>query len=296
MRLATFGIGSNTDADPDEEEAPKKVAVSRPGDVWILGEHRIICGDSTDLATVEKLLDDDKPHLFCSDPPYGVSFERGKFVGRDKAAKGDKFEPIAGDDLRGEKLAELISEVIKVAFKERNGTFYCWSAPLYEGFSVFRGMMNAGVKIQSQIIWNKNPFVIGRADYHWKHEVCWYGFKGANHPWYGGRDKSTVWDIQKAQKMEGHPTQKPVECMKRPIENSSKPGDTIYDPFAGSGTTIIAAEMTQRKCLAIELSPNYVDVCVLRWEKFTARKAVLQGSRKTFAIIERERAKKKPGG
>ena len=112
----------------------------------------------------------------------------------------------------------------------------CGHPSLEEGYSIKHGIEAAGFKVQSQLVWRKTPFVIGRADYHWQHEICWYAFKGPNHPWYGGRDKGTVWDIPKAQKMDGgHPTQKPVECMKRPIENNSSPGQAVYDPFVGSG-------------------------------------------------------------
>jgi DNA modification methylase len=162
-----------------------------------------------------------------TDPPYGVGFERGKFVGRGKAAKGLKFAPIANDDLRGAALAEFIGSALD-AWAVEAGTAYLWSPSLEEGYSIKHGIEAAGFKVQSQLVWRKTPFVIGRADYHWQHEICWYAFKGPNHPWHGGRDKGTVWDIPKAQKMDGgHPTQKPVECMKRPIENNSSPGQSF---------------------------------------------------------------------
>jgi DNA modification methylase len=263
--------------DPDEAPEPPVVPVSKLGDVWLLGKHRLVCGDCTDAAVVAKALNGVKPHLMVTDPPYGVGFERGKFVGREKAARGTKFAPIAGDDLRGEYLTALISRSID-AWAEETGTVYMWSPSLEEGYSIKRGIEAAGFKVQSQVVWKKTPFVIGRADYHWQHETCWYGFKGKNHLWLGGRDKGTVWDIPKAQKMEGHPTQKPVECMKRPIENNSSPGQAVYDPFVGSGTTIIAAEMTGRPCHAIEISPAYIDVTVLRWQNFTGKAATLEST------------------
>jgi DNA modification methylase len=164
-----------------------------------------------------------------------------------------------------------------------------WSASLLEGYSLMEAIKLSGFKVQSQIIWKKTPFVIGRADYHWQHEVCWYGFKGLNHPWYGGRDKGTVWEIPKPQKMEHHPTAKPVECMRRPIENNSSPGQAVYEPFSGSGTTIIAAEMTGRSCHAIELSPAYVDVAVRRWQDFAGKQATLDGDGRTFDEIAAKR-------
>ena len=261
--------------DPDEAPDSPADPVSALGDVWLLGKHRLACGDCTDPLVVDKALGGVKPHLMVTDPPYGVGFERGKFVGREKAAKGLKFAPIANDDLRGAALAEFIRSALD-AWAVEAGTAYLWSPSLEEGYSIKHGIEAAGFKVQSQLVWRKTPFVIGRADYHWQHEICWYAFKGPNHPWHGGRDKGTVWDIPKAQKMDGgHPTQKPVECMKRPIENNSSPGQAVYDPFVGSGTTIIAAEMTGCACPSIEINPAYVDVSVIRWQNFTGKIATL---------------------
>jgi DNA modification methylase len=267
--------------DPDEAPEPPVEPVSKLGDVWLLGKHRLVCGDCTTVESVDKAMNGVNPYLMVTDPPYGVGFERGKFVGREKAARGTKFAPIVGDDLRGDALSGLIRGSIESAFVDRDGVFYLWSA-FHEGYSIYEGMIAAGVNVQSQLVWKKTPFVIGRADYHWQHETCWYGFKGKNHSWFGGRDKGTVWDIPKAQKMEGHPTQKPVECMKRPIENNSSPGQAVYDPFVGSGTTIIAAEMTGRACHAIEISPAYVDVAVTRWQNFSGQTATLELTGKPF--------------
>ena len=139
---------------------------------------------------------------------------------------------------------------------------------------------------RAQIIWSKSNFAIGRGDYHWQHECCWYAVrKGKTGRWNGDRTQSTVWEIAKPQRSEtGHSTQKPFECMKRPIENNSLAGELIYDPFAGSGTTIIAAEMTGRLCRAIELYPPYVDVAVLRWQNFTGQSAVLEKTGAPFPV------------
>lgn len=293
VRLATFGIGPT--APQDDENAPVQAPakpITRSGEMWSLGEHRIICGDATDEKIVAKVLSDDDPLLTVTDPPYGISFERGKFIPRTKSPKGAMFAPIEGDDLRGGDLRVLIAGALKAAFEGRDGVFYVWSAPLQEGFAVFEAMVDAGIKVQSQIMWKKTPFVLGRADYHWQHEVCWYGFKGANHQWYGGRDKSTFWDIPKPHTMENHPTQKPVECMKRAIENSSREGEAVYDPFVGSGTTLIACETLRRRCLAIDLNGAYVDVTVRRWQDLTGKQAVLQGTKKTFDQVEKERRRK----
>jgi DNA modification methylase len=275
--------------DPDEAPEPPAEPVSALGDIWLLGRHRLVCGDCTDTLVVDNALNGVKPHLMVTDPPYGVGFERGKFVGREKAAKGLKFAPIANDDLRGTALSEFIGSALQ-AWAVEAGTAYLWSPSLEEGYSIKHGIETAGFRVQSQLVWRKTPFVIGRADYHWQHEICWYAFKGANHPWFGGRDKGTVWDIPKAQKMDGgHPTQKPVECMKRPIENNSSPGQAVYDPFVGSGTTIIAAEITGRACHAIELHAPYVDVSVLRWQNFTGKTATLEATGETFAEVIADR-------
>jgi DNA modification methylase len=141
----------------------------------------------------------------------------------------------------------------------------------------------AGLHVRAHLIWNKNNIVIGRGDYHFRHEPCWYAVrKGKTGHWQGDRTQASVWDIDKPRKSEtGHSTQKPVECMKRPIENNSKPGDSVYDPFLGSGTTIIAAEMTGRACYAIEIDPVYVDVAIARWQNFTGKRAaILDGKRR----------------
>lgn len=152
---------------------------------------------------------------------------------------------------------------------------------------VANSLIGSGFDLRSSIIWAKQQFAIGRGDYHWQHEPCWYAVrKGKNGHWQGSRKETTIWDIDKPQKSEtGHSTQKPVECMQRPIENNSKVGDAIYEPFSGSGTTIIAGQITGRRVLAIELNPAYVDVAVMRWQQFAGQDAILEGGCQTFAQI-----------
>jgi DNA modification methylase len=214
--------------------------------------------------------------MIFTDPPYGVDFERGKFVGREKAAKGASLPKIANDDLKGSALGEFVADALRLGFEATvfGGACYVWAPSLREGFAILEAVSTAGFKVQSQIIWNKRPFVIGRNDYHWKHEVCWYGFKGTNHQWYGGRDQGTVWDIDKPHRMEDHPTQRPVELARRAIQNSSRPGEVVLDLFLGSGTTLIAAGIEGRRCFGLELEPRYCDVIVARWEQHTGQKAV----------------------
>lgn len=267
----------------DEVDEPEARVVSRRGDLWQLGAHRLLCGDSTLQADVERLLEGAKPHLMVTDPPYGVEYDaawrntRGLGGGDVDLAVGK----VLNDDRADWSAAWMLSPA-EVA--------YVWHAGLYAG-TVQDSLQFAGFVVRSQIVWAKNNFAIGRGDYHWRHEPCWYAVrKGATGHWNGDRKQSTLWEIDKPQKSEtGHSTQKPVECMRRPILNNSRRGDAIYEPFAGSGTTIIAAEGTQRRCYAMELSPQYVDLIVRRWQKFTRREAMLSDGR-PFAELERERA------
>ena len=259
--------------DPDEiPEAPEPTA--KLGDVWVLGRHRIVCGDSTDADTVAKCLDGVEPHLMVTDPPYGVNYDanwRNEAMRADGSAIGGRaVGKVENDDNAdwAEAWALFPGEVA-----------YVWHGGVAAG-QVADSLTSSGLDIRAQIIWAKNNIAIGRGHYHWQHEPCWYAVRkkqGATGHWQGDRKQSTVWNIDKPVKSEtGHSTQKPVECMKRPIENNSSPGQAVYEPFSGSGTTIIAAEMTGRCCYAIELSPEYVDIAVTRWENFTGEKAVLQ--------------------
>lgn len=167
---------------------------------------------------------------------------------------------------------------------------YVWHAGLFAGV-VGESLQAAGFRLRSQIVWDKGQLVLSRGDYHWQHEPCWYAVReGKKGHWAGDRKQVTVWQIEKPRKSEtGHGTQKPVECMQRPIENNSKPGDAIYEPFSGSGTTIIAAEATGRRCFAVELNPAYVDVAVRRWQEFTGKAATLVASGETFTETEEAR-------
>jgi len=249
--------------DPDAiPEAPEPVA--QLGDVWALGRHTLVCGDCTDTDVVSACLGDVVPHLMVTDPPYGVEYDanwRNEAIAPSNRAVGI----VSNDDNSDwtEAWALFPGDVA-----------YVWHAG-NKAHIVAESLMANELTIRAQIIWVKNNMVIGRGDYHPKHEPCWYAVrKGKPGQYCGGRKQTTVWDIDKPMKSEtGHSTQKPVECMKRPIENNSSPGDAVYEPFVGSGTTIIAAEMTGRACYAIELNPAYVDVTIKRWEDFTGETA-----------------------
>jgi len=258
--------------DPDEIPETPEEPVSVIGDTWILGNHRIRCGDSTNPTDVDAVLGSVKPHLMVTDPPYGVEYDADwrNRAGVAKLAKA-RTGIVENDD--------------RADWREVWALFpgniaYVWHGGLHSG-TVAESLTICGFELRAQIIWNKTVMAMGRGDYHWKHEPCWYAVKGGG-SWKGDRKQTTVWEIASPLHIMGgskeektaHPTQKPVECMKRPIENNSSPGQAVYEPFSGSGTTIIAAEMTGRHCYAIELSPAYVDVAIKRWQDFTGQEAI----------------------
>ena len=276
----------------DEDEVPEapENPVSVLGDVWQLGKHRIICGSSTEADVVSKLLNGVEPHLMVTDPPYGVEYDadwRNTAVRKDGAAIGDRaVGKVLNDD--------------KADWREAWALFpgdvaYVWHAGLFAG-TVADSLIACGFKLRSQIIWAKSNFAIGRGDYHWHHEPCWYAVKDGKAGHYvGDRKQTTVWNIQKPMKSEtGHSTQKPVECMRKPILNNSSAGQAVYEPFSGSGTTIIACEETGRCCYAVELNPAYVDIAVKRWQDFTGQEAVHVETGMTFNEISANKDIKKP--
>lgn len=276
--------------DPEALPEPLPVVISEPGDIWLLGAHRLACGDSTDKATVELLLDGAKPHLMVTDPPYGVNYDADwrNHAARNSAGMGNRaigagaIGKVKNDD-RADWSAAYALFPGEVA--------YIWHAGVFTGL-VEASLKGCNFEMRAQIIWAKQQFAIGRGHYHWKHEPCWYAVrKGGTGHWSGDRKQTTVWDIDKPQKSEtGHSTQKPVECMKRPIENNSKLGDSVYEPFSGSGTTIIAGEMTERAIMAIEIDPAYVDLAVRRWQDFTGKPAMLLQTGQSFEDVRQERS------
>ena len=268
--------------DPREEETPAPPAdpVSRPGDLWVLGPHRLLCGDATDPAAVARLLGDVRPHLMVTDPPYGVSYDPG-WRNATGGAKTKRIGKVLNDDRADWRGAWALfpGEVA-----------YVWHGALHAG-AVAESLTASGFEIRSQIIWAKERLVMSRGHYHWQHEPCWYAVRGKGH-WSGDRKQTTLWRIpnrdQDAETIHG--TQKPVECMRRPLLNTSGRGQAVYEPFSGSGTTLIAAETTGRACMAMELDPAYVDVAVRRWEAFTGKAAALEGGG-GFTEVEAARAK-----
>lgn len=283
-------LSDKTDGLTDPDEVPESPAepVSELGDVWVLGKHRLVCGDCTTVESVDKALNGVKPHLMVTDPPYGVEYDAGW---RGKARNADGSLLSTGNN----RAVGEVKNDDKADWREAWALFpgdvaYVWHAGNM-AHTVADSLTACGLNIRAQIIWAKSQFVIGRGDYHPQHEPCWYAVrKGKTGHYDGGRKQSTLWQIDKPQKSEtGHSTQKPVECMKRPIENNSSPGQAVYEPFSGSGTTIIAAEMTGRCCHAIELNPSYVDVAIERWQKFTGQEATLEATGQTFNELKAER-------
>lgn len=280
------------EADPDEVGEPPKVPVTRRGDLWILGEHRLLCGDCTDADDVQHAVDTHRPNLMVSDPPYGVNYDPNW---RNEAPKWKGSKVKLGASAIGRVMNDKNADWSAAWLLFSGDVAYVWHAALF-GSIVEQSLKTAGLVPRSHIIWNKTRGVIGRGNYHWQHEPCWYVVReGKTARWNGSRTETTVWDIPKSQTSEtGHGTQKPVECMKRPIENNSKPGDWVYDPFVGSGTTIIAAEMTGRRAIALEIDPAYCDVTIERWQKFSGKVATLDGV--PFNEVAKARKKGKAKG
>ena len=278
-RAALASQGNPGLTDPDDVPEVPKNPISIPGDVWLLGSHRLLCGDSTVAADVAKVLGKVKPNLMVSDPPYGVEYEPGWRKRAGVNLNKAKLGTVANDDRADWREAwELFPGSIA----------YVWHAGRHAS-TVQESLEATGFEVRSQIIWAKDRFALSRGHYHWQHEPCWYAVRGSA-AWHGDRKQSTLWQIPaRDDHGHGHGTQKPVECMKRPIENNSSPGQAVYEPFSGSGTTIIAAEITGRSCHAIELMPQYVDVAVERWQAFTGETATLEGDSRTFADITAER-------
>jgi DNA modification methylase len=268
-------LGSSGLTDPDSVPEVPDQPVSRLGDIWLLGNHRVGCGDSTSAANVAPVLSGLEPHLMVTDPPYGVGYEPA-WRARRNLSNGTLAQGVVLNDDRAD-------------WREAYALFpgdvaYVWHAAMH-GDVAAADLAACGFQLRAQIVWAKQHFALSRGDYHWKHETCWYAVReGKGSHWTSDRTQTTVWEIannnpfgnQQREQSWGHGTQKPVECMRRPIANNSRPGQTIYDPFLGSGTSVIAAEMTGRVCCGLEHSPAYADVIVRRWQDFTGRTAALR--------------------
>jgi len=282
----------------DDDAAIERPAhpTSRLGDLWLLGKHRVLCGDSTRAEDVGRLLAGAKPFLMVTDPPYGVEYDPTW------RARAGLTETLRGA-VRNDDCADW-----RAAWKNFSGDVaYVWHGGLHAA-TVAQSLEACGFRVRAQIVWVKPRLVISRGHYHWAHEPCFVADHGGDDRWRfdpehelvdyaardgcpaawdGGRRQSTVWSIQNPACDTGHGTQKPIECMARPMRNHD--ADEVYDPFLGSGSTVIAAERCGRACFGLELDPAYVDVIVSRWEKATGQKAVLDGTTATFAEVAEQR-------
>jgi DNA modification methylase len=252
---------TDEDAVPEVPEEPK----TKPGDIYQLGRHRLMCGDSTMLDDVEKLMDGQLADILITDPPYNVAYE------------GSTGMTIQNDDMGDDQFRQFLADAFICAntVMKAGAVFYIWHADS-EGYNFRGAAKDAGWTVRQCLIWNKDSLVMGRQDYHWKHEPCLYGWKdGAGHLWATDRKQTTILQFGKPKKNDLHPTMKPVELIEYQMLNNTKGQDLVLDLFGGSGSTMIAAEKHGRCARLMELDPKYCDVIVKRWEDFTGKKAEL---------------------
>ena len=261
--LAEATTEESEDAEiPEPPKDPKSIK----GEVWILGTHRLMCGDSTSIDDVEKLMGGGRSDLYLTDPPYNVAYE----------GKTKDSLTIQNDSMDDESFRQFLVDAFVAAdtVMHEGAAFYIWHADS-EGFNFRGACRDVGWKVRECLIWSKNTFVMGRQDYQWQHEPCLYGWKeGASHKWYSDRSQTTIIECNKPSRNGDHPTMKPVELFRYLIENSSKRGDVVFDSFGGSGTTLIACEEVGRSARLMELDPVYCDVIVERWQNMTGLQAV----------------------
>ena len=263
------GIETTVDGQTDDDEVPEipVTPISRSGDVWELGKHRLVCGDATDPKSYELLMADAQTDMVFTDPPYNVDYANSA---KDKMRGKDR--PILNDNLGDGFYDFLLAALTPMLERCAGATYIAMSSSELD--TLQQAFRAAGGKWSTFIIWAKNTFTLGRADYQRQYEPILYGWpEGQNRHWCGDRDQGDVWNIKKPQKNDLHPTMKPVELVERAIRNSSRPGDIVLDPFGGSGTTLIAAEKTGRIGWLIELDPKYVDVIVRRWQDWSGQEA-----------------------
>jgi len=280
---------TDEDAVPELPEKP----VSQLGDIWMLGDHRLMCGDSTDAGSVALLMDGQKADMVFTDPPYGMSYGGGRAEGKhslNKKTGGVMVKAhgmIKNDNLQGDDLINLVREsTLRLAENKKEGSpmYICFTWRTYAEFEC--AIEQAGEDIKACIVWDKKSIGLGNSNYRPQHEFIFY----TGGQWYGNKSQADVWYMSRGATGEYvHPTQKPVELIEKAIENSSKKGDVITDAFLGSGSTLIAAHKTGRKCYGMELDPKYCDVIIKRWEEFTGKKATHAESGKDYETLKVER-------
>lgn len=260
--------------DPDDTPEPPVEPVTRPSDVWVCGQHRVMCGSSLEMTAMERLCGEQRVDMLLTDPPYNVAY-----TGKTKDAL-----TIQNDSMGDEAFRTFLRDafVTADAVLKPGAVFYVWHADS-EGYNFRGACRDAGWQVRQCLIWQKNSMVMGRQDYHWQHEPCLYGWKdGAGHLWASDRKQTTLLKFDRPSRSEDHPTMKPVALFEYQLLNNTKGGDIVLDSFGGSGTTLIAAEKNGRIARIMELDPKYVDVIVKRWEDFTGQKAVLESTGEPF--------------
>lgn len=263
LRLLT-APPAEAQCDPDEVPEPPADPITRPGDLWLLGRHRLLCGDATKAEDLARLLADGPADLLLTDPPYNVGYE----------GKTADALTIANDDMDPAAYRTFLTAALSSAGKhlKPGGSFYVWHADV-AGLDVRHSCAGAGLRVRQCLVWVKSGMVLGRQDYHWRHEPVLYGWaEGAAHTWLSDRAQTTVLEFDKPARNADHPTTKPVDLFAYLIGNSCKPGGLVLDPFGGSGTALVAAEQTGRRAALVELDPRYCDVIIARFESLTGRK------------------------
>lgn len=268
----TTGL-TDEDAVPEPQDDP----VTVEGDVWVLGNHRLMCGDSTSTDAISKLVDGRQADMWLTDPPYNVAYE-----GKTKDALTIQNDSMSDDGFR-----QFLSDsyIAADSAMKAGAVFYIWHADS-EGYNFRGAAKDAGWKVRQCLIWKKSTLVMGRQDYHWKHEPCLYGWKeGAGHLWATDRKQTTILEFDKPSRNGDHPTMKPVALFEYQMLNNTKGGDLALDSFGGSGTTMIAAEKHGRHAYLMELDPKYCDVIIKRWQEFTGKEAVHEATGATYASM-----------
>ena len=259
---------------PDDTPEPPVEPVTRLGDVWVCGQHRVMCGSSLEMTAMERLCGNQRVDMLLTDPPYNVAYTGGT---KDALT-------IQNDSMGDEQFRAFLRDafVTADAVMKSGAVFYIWHGDS-EGYNFRGACKDAGWQVRQCLIWQKNSMVMGRQDYHWQHEPCLYGWKdGAGHLWASDRKQTTLLRFDRPSRSEDHPTMKPVALFEYQLLNNTKGGDIVLDSFGGSGTTLIAAEKNGRIARIIELDPKYVDVIVKRWEDFTGQKAMLESTGERF--------------
>ena len=274
--------------DEDETPDPPDDPVTKPGDLWVMGPHRLLCGDSTSITDLERLCAGQLVDMWLTDPPYNVAVQGGN---RGDPDRTDGLK-IKNDSMSDEQFRQFLRDayVAADAVMKAGAVFYIWHADS-EGYNFRGAARDAGWKVRQCLVWKKSGIVMSRQDYHWKHEPCLYGWKeGAGHLWASDRKQTTILEFDKPSRNGEHPTMKPVALFEYQLLNNTKGGDIVLDSFGGSGTTLIAAEKNGRIARLMELDPRYCDVIVTRWQAFTGKAAHLEEDGRTFTEVMGERS------